>query len=138
MLMHPSPSAETSRFLPNVRFCIPSSCLRESYRHWMPSARPAASPHMRRPAAPAKRTSQDHHRRKAKTHESPPRSEHTDQGIPRSLNSYSNQEKDHGGRENGDPHAMKGLPLPEFPPCTLRESIRIRSDHTVVDWYQRQ
>jgi hypothetical protein len=54
------------------------------------------------------------------------------------LNPYSSQEKDHGGREKGNPHLMKGIPLSKFPLCTVRESIRIHSDHTVVDWYQGQ
>ena len=61
-----------------------------------------------------------------------------EQSGHRPLNSYSNQEKDHGRRENGNPHPMKGLPPSEFLLCTFRESIRIRSDHTVVDWYQGQ
>lgn len=61
-----------------------------------------------------------------------------EQPEQRLLNSYSSQEKDHGGREKGKPHPMKGIPLSEFPLCTFRESIRIHSDHTVVDWYQGQ
>src|ERR1700744_2692353 len=58
--------------------------------------------------------------------------------VPGPLDSYSSQKKDHGGREKRNPHPMKGIPLSEFPLCTFRESIRIYSDHTVVDWYQGQ